>query len=66
MDKDKTEEVCRLRAQGLYKIDKNMTYRKSHKNPEIKALYDEYLGEPNGEKAHHLLHTHYVKREKIM
>jgi len=66
MDKNKTEEVCRLRAQGLYKIDENMTYRKSHKNPEIKALYDEYLGEPNGEKAHHLLHTHYVKREKIM
>ena len=66
MDKEKTEEVCKLRAQGLYKIDEGMTLRKSHKNPEIKALYDEYLGEANGEKAHRLLHTHYVKREIIM
>jgi len=65
MDKEKTEEVCRLRAQGLYDIDKAMPMRKSHKNPEIKALYDEYLGEANGHKAHHLLHTHYVKRERI-
>lgn len=65
MDKEKTEEVCRLRAQGLYDIDKAMPMRKSHKNPEIKALYDEYLGEANGHKAHHLLHTHYVNRERI-
>jgi len=65
MDKEKTEEVCMLRAQGLYDIDKGMVLRKSHKNPEIKALYDEYLGEANGHKAHHLLHTHYVKRERV-
>jgi len=65
MDKDKTEEVCKLRAQGLYNIDKEMPLRKSHTNPEIKALYEEYLGEANGHKAHELLHTHYVKRERI-
>lgn len=65
MDKEQTAEVCKKRAQGLYSIDKEMTYRKSHKNPEIKALYDEYLKEANGHKAHHLLHTHYVKRERV-
>ncbi len=64
MDKGKTAEVCRQRAQGLYNIDKDMPLRKSHDNPEIKALYDEYLGEANGHKAHHLLHTHYIKRER--
>lgn len=65
IDKSKTEEVCKLRAQGLYNIDQEMPLRKSHKNPEIKALYDEYLGEANGDKAHHLLHTHYVKRDRV-
>lgn len=65
MDKEKTEEVCKLRAQGLYNIDREMPLRKSHTNPEIKALYDEYLGEANGHKAHQLLHTHYVKRERF-
>lgn len=64
MDKNKTEEVCRQRSQGLYNIDREMPLRKSHNNPEVKALYDECLGEANGHKAHHLLHTHYVKRER--
>lgn len=63
MDKDKTDEVCRQRAQGLYSIDRDMPLRKSHKNPEIKALYDEYLEKANSHKAHQLLHTHYIKRD---
>ncbi len=57
-------DVKGLRAAALYDDDKNLTYRKSHKNPEIKALYDEYLGEPGSHKAHDLLHTTYVKRPK--
>lgn len=57
-------DVKGLRAAALYDDDKNLTYRKSHKNPEIKALYDEYLGEPGSHKAHELLHTTYVKRPK--
>ncbi|MBQ2971053.1 MAG: iron hydrogenase small subunit [Ruminococcus sp.] len=57
-------DVKGLRAAALYDDDKNLTYRKSHKNPEIKALYDEYLGEPGSHKAHELLHTSYVKRPK--
>ncbi len=51
-----------LRAQGLYTEDEKMTLRKSHENPEVKAIYDTYLGVPNSHKAHELLHTHYVQR----
>jgi NADH-quinone oxidoreductase subunit G/NADP-reducing hydrogenase subunit HndD len=52
------------RAQVLYSEDSGLPLRKSHKNPEIQALYSEYLGEPNGHKAHELLHTHYIQQEK--
>ncbi|MDF2889866.1 MAG: 4Fe-4S dicluster protein [Clostridia bacterium] len=62
MDKEKTEEVKTLRAQGLYNIDQSRKRRKSHENPEVKALYDEYMEKPNSHKAHHILHTHYKKR----
>ncbi len=51
------------RAKALYEEDQLMEVRKSHKNPSIQKLYKEYLGEPNGHKAHELLHTHYHKRE---
>ena len=50
------------RQQSLYDMDHNMVYRQSHNNPQIKLLYSEYLQEPNSEKAHHLLHTHYNDR----
>lgn len=51
------------RAKALYEEDTIMEERKSHKNPMIKKLYDEFLGEPNGHKSHDLLHTHYHKKE---
>jgi len=51
------------RAKALYSEDTSRTMRKSHENPVIKELYDSYLGEPGGEKAHELLHTSYVKRK---
>ncbi|MBR0165044.1 MAG: iron hydrogenase small subunit [Lachnospiraceae bacterium] len=50
------------RAKALYTIDSAAHVRKSHQNESLKKLYDEYLGEIGGEKAHHLLHTTYVKR----
>lgn len=53
-----------LRAKALYDQDKDMPIRKSHQNPVLKKIYAEYLGEPGGHKAHHILHTSYVKREK--
>lgn len=51
-----------LRAKALYNYDESMPVRKSHENASVKKLYNEYLGEPNGHKAHELLHTTYVKR----
>lgn len=51
-----------LRAKALYAIDDKKQLRRSHENPAIQHLYDEFLGEPNGEKAHELLHTHYHAR----
>ena len=51
------------RAAGLYGQDKNMKVRKSHENPFIKELYDTYLEKPGSHKAHHILHTTYVKRK---
>ncbi|MBE6441096.1 MAG: 2Fe-2S iron-sulfur cluster binding domain-containing protein [Desulfovibrio desulfuricans] len=50
------------RRHGLFSQDHNMPRRQSHNNPQIKRLYDEFLGEPNSEKAHHLLHTRYSDR----
>ncbi|SDL34041.1 NADH-dependent [FeFe] hydrogenase, group A6 [Natronincola ferrireducens] len=51
------------RAKALYEEDTVREYRKSHQNPMIKKLYDEYLEKPNSHKAHKLLHTHYRARE---
>ena len=50
------------RMKGLYSEDERKTMRMSHENPDIKALYDEFLGTPGSEKAHHLLHTEYHKK----
>ena len=52
------------RAKALYAEDRALTYRKSHDNPYIKKIYEEYLGEPCGHKSHKLLHTHYHERPK--
>ena len=55
-------DIRGLRAKVLYDSDKNNPIRKSHENPAIKELYATFLGEPGSEKAHHLLHTTYIKR----
>ena len=60
-----TEENYReKRARALYSEDERKVLRKSHENPDLMKLYGEWLGEPNGHLAHHLLHTHYVGRGK--
>ncbi len=51
------------RANALYSEDERQVIRKSHDNPEVKKLYEDYLKEPNGELSHKLLHTHYHKRD---
>ena len=53
------------RIKGMYDSDKSMKLRKSHENPVIKELYDTYLGQPNSHKAHEILHTEYVKRDRF-
>ena len=53
------------RAKALYSEDAGMTLRKSHANPLVQQVYATYLGEPGSEKAHHILHTSYQKREKL-
>ena len=58
-------EILKARQNALYTEDKGKKIRKSHENTEIIKVYKEFLGEPYGEKAHELLHTKYVKREKL-
>ncbi len=55
-----TDEVRKARMEGLYKDDREKAIRCSHLNPQIKKIYDDFLGAPCSEKAHHLLHTHYT------
>ncbi len=57
-------EIRKLRTEALYSVDEAKTIRQSHKNPDIIALYDKWLGKPLGEKSHHLLHTHYAAQVK--
>lgn len=57
-----TDQLRKARTEGLYCDDRDQVIRYSHENPYVKKLYEEFLGEPNGEKSHHLLHTHYVER----
>lgn len=55
------DEVRAKRTAGIYTDDEKSVLRMSHLNPEVQALYKDYLGEPGSEKAEHLLHTHYKK-----
>lgn len=58
------EDVRKLRADALYSIDEKSTIRKSHNNPTIKKLYEEFLKQPGGEVSHKYLHTHYDEKPK--
>jgi len=55
-------DVRAKRMKGIYTEDESKPLRKSHENPYIVKMYEEFLGSPNGHKSHELLHTHYVKR----
>lgn len=52
------------RIDAIYVEDEGLPLRKSHENPEVKILYEEFLGEPLGHKSHELLHTHYHAKNK--
>ena len=57
-------EIRQKRREALFECDRANELRKSHENPEIKVLYDTWLGKPLGEKAHSLLHTHYSEQKR--
>lgn len=58
-----TDTIRQKRARGLLNEDMQSANRLSHENEEVKTLYKEYIGEPGGDKAHHLLHTGYTARK---
>jgi iron-only hydrogenase group A len=55
-------DIRKKRAKAIYDEDNNTSIRKSHLNPQIKMIYEEFLKEPLGSKSHKLLHTKYTKR----
>lgn len=57
-----TDELREKRAAGLYTEDERLAVRCSHENPHVQKLYEDFLGEPLGEKSHRLLHTTYTAR----
>ena len=57
-------DIKSLRAGALYKQDADMPMRKSHESPVVKAVYEEYLGEPGSHKAHELLHCEYIAQKR--
>ena len=59
-------DIRKLRADCLYSIDEKSTFRKSHENPVVKKIYEEFLEVPGSYRAHKLLHTRYAKREKYV
>ena len=61
-----TDDSVRLvRMRAIYAEDEGKELRKSHESPDIKALYEEFLGEPLGHKSHELLHTRYTVRDRV-
>lgn len=57
-----TPEKREARARAIYAEDSSFGLRKSHENPAVARLYADFLGKPNGPKAHELLHTSYTAR----
>ena len=58
--------AAKARMKRLYQLDREEAVRVSHKNKWVERLYKEYLGKPLGERSHHLLHTHYKKRDVLL
>ena len=58
-------KVIEARSKAIYREDVAKPIRKSHENPYIIKLYEEFLGKPMSEKAHHLLHTHYFEKTNV-
>ena len=59
-----TIDIHKLRSDSIYTIDEKSTFRKSHHNPAVLKIYDEFLQAPCGEVAHKYLHTEYKEEPK--
>lgn len=59
-----TVDIKKMRMDALYDIDESLPLRKSHENPQVKEVYDNFLGKPCGHLSHDLLHTTYQKVDK--
>lgn len=59
-----TIDIHKLRADSIYTIDEKSTFRKSHQNPAVQKIYEEFLEAPCGELAHKYLHTEYAEEPK--
>jgi iron-only hydrogenase group A len=60
-----TNEIRKARIAAIYAEDEGKRLRKSHENPDIAQIYEEFLGKPLGETSHHLLHTVYTPRTRV-
>ena len=60
-----SDAVRQARIRAIYAEDEGRELRKSHENPEVAKLYDEFLGEPLGQVSHGLLHTYYTEKERV-
>jgi NADP-reducing hydrogenase subunit HndD len=58
-------EIRKKRMQAIYAEDEHKVLRKSHENPDVIAIYKEFLDQPNSHRSHELLHTHYVERDNF-
>lgn len=59
------DEILEKRRDAIYRDDTDNSIRKSHENPSIIKLYEDFLGKPGGHKAHELLHTKYQARKNV-
>ena len=60
-----SDAVRQARIQAIYAEDESRELRKSHENPDVQALYQEFLGEPLGHRSHELLHTNYTGKDRV-
>ena len=60
-----SDAVRQARIAAIYAEDEHRELRKSHENPAVQKLYEEFLVKPLGEKSHHLLHTKYTRKERV-
>jgi iron only hydrogenase large subunit-like protein len=60
-----TDDVRKARIAAIYREDEGKAVRKSHDNPAVRKIYEEFLGKPLGHTSHELLHTKYQPRSRV-